>query len=192
MSGTWWQIRQVLIVACVATIPLLVWRDTGAIAQTRRDRLAEAAYARGVAAQMDGRYDAAAAEFRDALALSPRATGAYTALGDVEFRRGRTDDAIAAYRQLMAIYPFTYIAELYRQVGLFELRGDQPEAAVRDLRQAVTLDPEDWVAFYWLGHASARVGDYASARASWSRVLLLNPDYPPAVRQLRDLNAKHP
>jgi hypothetical protein len=61
MSGTWWQIRQVLIVACVATLPLLAWRGTGIIAQTRRDRLAEAAYARGVEAQMDGRYDAAAA-----------------------------------------------------------------------------------------------------------------------------------
>jgi tetratricopeptide (TPR) repeat protein len=192
MSKTWWQIRRVLIVACVATIPLLAWRGTAVIAQTRRERLAEAAYARGVAAQMDRRYDDAVAAFREALALSPRATGAYTALGDVEFRQGHTDEAVAAYRQLMAIYPFTYIAELHRQVGLFELRGNRLEAAVRDLRQAVTLDPEDWVAFYWLGHAYARVGDYASARASWSRVLLLNPGYPPAVRQLRTLNAEYP
>ena len=45
---------------------------------------------------------------------------------------------------------------------------------------------------YWLGHAYARVGDYVSARASWSRVLLLNPDYPPALRQLRSLDADHP
>jgi tetratricopeptide (TPR) repeat protein len=192
MSRTWWQIRQVLIVACVVTTPLLAWRGSGVIAQTRRDRLAEAAYARGVAAQMDRRYEVAAVAFREALALSPRATGAYTALGDVEFRLGHTDEAVAAYRQLMAVYPFTYIAELHRQVGLFELRGDRPEAAVRDLGQAVMLDPEDWVAFYWLGHAYARVGDYASARTSWGRVLLLNPDYPPALRQLRSLDADHP
>jgi tetratricopeptide (TPR) repeat protein len=141
---------------------------------------------------MDRRYDAAAAAFREALALSPRATGAYTALGDVEFRQGHTDEAVAAYRQLMAIYPFTYIAELYRQVGLFELRADRSQAAVQDLRQTVTLDPEDYVAFYWLGHAYARMGDYASARAAWSRVLVLNPDYPPAVKQLRKLDAEHP
>jgi tetratricopeptide (TPR) repeat protein len=192
MSSTWWRVRQVLIVACVATIPLLAWRGTGVVAQTRRDRLAEAAYARGVAAQVDRRYDAAAAAFREALALSPRATGAYTALGDVEFRRGHTDEAVAAYRQLMAIYPFTYIAELHRQVGLFELRAGRSEAAVRDLREAVTLDPEDWVAFFWLGHAYARGSEYASARAAWSRVLVLNPDYPPAVRQLRKLDAEHP
>lgn len=192
MNKTWWQIRQVLIVACVATIPLLAWRGNDVIAQTRRDRLAEAAYARGVAAQMDRRYDEAATAFHEALALSPRATGAYTALGDVEFRLGHTDEAVAAYRQLMAIYPFTYIAELHRQVGLFELRGDRPEEAVRDLRQAVALDPEDWVAFYWLGHAYARVGDYPSARTSWTRVLSLNPDYPPALRQLRNLDAEHP
>ena len=192
MSRTWWQIRQVLVVACVAAIPLLAWRVPGVIASIHRDRLAQAAYARGVAAQMDGRYDAAAVAFRDALALSPRATGAYTALGDVEFRRGHTDEAVAAYRQLMTIYPYTYIAELHRQVGLCELHGDRLEAAVWDLRQAVMLDPEDWVAFYWLGRAYARVGDHASARASYSRVLLLNPDYPPAVRQLRTLDAEHP
>lgn len=191
MSRTWWQIRQVLMVACVATIPLLAWRGTSVIAQMRRERLAQAAYARGVAAQMDGRYDAAAAAFRDTLALSPRATGAYTALGDVEFRRGHTDEAVAAYRQLMVIYPFTYIAELHRQVGLFELRGGRSEYAVRDLRQAVRLDPEDWVAYYWLGHAYVRVGDFAAARATYSRVLQLNPDYPPAVRQLRILDAEH-
>jgi len=180
------------MVACGIAALIVAWRAPDIVAQLRRDRLAEALYLRGGELQMQGRYAEAAAAFRDSFTTSARATGAYVALGDVEFKRGRTDEAVAAYRQLMATYPYTYVAELYRQVGLIELRGGRAEDAARDLQQAVTLDPDDWLAFHWLGHAYDRLGDRRSARTAWSRVLTLNPEYLPAQAQLRRLDAEHP
>lgn len=192
MSAAWWRIRQWLIVACLAAIPVVAWRGTEVVADTRQDRLAAAAYQQGVAFQIERRYDEAAAAFREAITISPRATGAYTALGDVEFRRGRTDEAVGAYRRLMAAYPYAYVAELHRQVGLFELRGGRFEAAAQDLQQAVALDPQDWFAYHLLGHAYYRLGDFRSARAAWERALAVNPDFSPARDQLRQLDARHP
>jgi tetratricopeptide (TPR) repeat protein len=161
------------------------------VAETRQDRLAAAAYQQGVVFEFQGRYDEAAAAFRDALTISPRATAAYPALGEVEFRRGRTDEALWAYRQLMATYPYAYDAGLQRQVGLIELRGGRPDDAVRDLRRATALDPQDWLAFHWLGHAYNRQGDFRSARAVWEYALSLNPDFSQARDQLRQLDEQH-
>jgi tetratricopeptide (TPR) repeat protein len=170
---------------------MVMWRATGVVAEMRQDRLAAAAYQRGVAFQLERRYDEAATAFRAALTISPRATAAYTALGDVEFRQGHTDEAVWAYRQLIATYPYAYVAELHRQIGLFELRGGLFAAAGQDLQQAVALDPQDWVAFHWLGHAYYRLGDFRSARGAWEHALSLNPDFSPAHDQLRELDAQH-
>jgi len=191
MSAPWYWIRQWLVVACFAAVPMVVWRAGDVVAETRQDRLAAAAYQQGVALEVERRHAEAAAAYRKALTISPRATAAYTALGDVEFRQGHTDEAVRAYRQLMATYPYAYVAELHRQVGLFELRGGRFEAAGQDLQQAVALDPQDWVAFHWLGHAYYRLGDFRSARGAWGHALTLNPDFSPARDQLRELDAQH-
>ncbi len=138
--------------------------------------------------QDEQRYEEAAAAFREAIGISPRATAAYIALGDVEFRRGRIEVAVWAYKKLMVRYPYTYIGELHRQVGLFALRGGFPQEAVRELREAITLDPEDWLAYHLLGHANLQLGDRESARAAWEQVLRLNPEFQPAREQLRRLD----
>lgn len=192
MTPMVWRVRMWLLVACLAAVPAVAWRAVAVAADARRDRLAAAAFQRGSAMQLEQRYDEAAVAFREALAISPNATEAYAALGEVEFKRGHVDEAVQAYRQLMAIYPFAHVAELRRQVGLIELRGGRPEAAVQDLREAVTLDPQDWLAYHLLGHAYSRLGDVRSARAAWERVLSLNPDFQPSREQLRKLDAQRP
>jgi len=182
--------RLLLLFACLAAAPAAGWRVLDIAQEVRRDRAAAGAYQRGLALQEEQRYDEAAVAFREAIAASARATAAYIALGDVEFRRGRTDEAVWAYRQVMARYPFAFIGELHRQVGLFELRGGRPASAVRDLEQAVTLDPQDWLAYYLLGHAYRRLGDLRAARRAWTRVISLNPDFQPAREQLQRLDAR--
>jgi protein O-GlcNAc transferase len=178
--------------ACLVTVPLVIWRGLGIVQEVSRNREAAAAYQRGLALQEERRYDEAAAAFRQAIAASARATAAYIALGEVEFRRGRTDDAVWAYRQVMARYPYAYTGELYRQVGLFELRGGRPDAAARDLQQAVALDPQDWLAYHLLGHAYLRLGSPSSARAAWEQAVRLNPGFQPAREQLERLRAVTP
>src|SRR2546422_11719896 len=115
--------RLLLLIARLLAVPAVVWRGADVTAAVLRDRVATAAYQRGVALQSDRRYDEAAAAFREAIATSPSAITAYADLGDVELSRGRIDEAVQAYRQLLAIYPFTYFAELRRRLGVIELRG---------------------------------------------------------------------
>ena len=184
--------RRLLLIACVLSVPAVVWRGADVAAAMGRERAAAAAYQRGVALQSERRYDEAAAAFREAIATSPSAITAYADLGDVELARGHIDEAVQAYRQLLAIYPFTYFAELYRRVGFIEIRGGRFEAAVQDLRQASALDPGDWHTYHLLGHAYYRLGDLQSARVAWERTLALNPGFQPAYERLQQLDTQHP
>src|SRR5207245_9045787 len=79
--------RRVLLIACLLTVPAVAWRGADIAAAVARDRVAAAAYQRGVVLQNDGRYDEAAAAFRQAIATSPSAITAYADLGDVELSR---------------------------------------------------------------------------------------------------------
>src|SRR5438093_12946903 len=97
--------RCILLIACLLTVPAVAWRGADVAAAVARDRVAAAAYQRAVVLQNDGRYDEAAAAFREAIATSPSAITAYADLGDVELSRGRFDAAVQAYRALMAVYP---------------------------------------------------------------------------------------
>ncbi|HXF81992.1 MAG TPA: tetratricopeptide repeat protein [bacterium] len=188
----WLQVRRWLIAACALALPLVAIRAVEVAGDVRRDRRAASALARGVQLQLEGRYDEAAAALHDAIAISPRAFAAYAALGEVEFRRHRYDEAIAAYRRLMAHYPYTYQADLHREVGLIELRAGRPGRALRSLTQAVELDGADWLAFYLLGHAHLRVGQADRAAAAWRRVVELNPSFRPAREHLERLRAPAP
>lgn len=182
------QLRRALIVAsAVALIPAgALGREV--VDDLRREKLAQAAMAQASVALSRGEYGAATAGFAKALTLAPRAVEAYGGLAEAEFRRGNIDGAVAAYRSWLAVYPYTYVPALYREVALIELRGGRLLDARRDLEQAVMLNPSDWMALYLLGHAHRRLGDREAARIAWRRVIALQPGYEPTHEQLRRLD----
>lgn len=186
------RLRTVLLAACCLAAFALLWRGRDVAAEMRVDALARAAYSRGAAMQADRRYAEAAAAYREAIAISPRATAAYEGLGEAEFRLGHVDEAVAAYRRLMAAYPYAYLSELHRQVGLLELKAGRLPEAARDLGEAVILDPADWQALYWLGHAHERLGNREAALRAWRRVAAINPAFTPVREQLRRLHGPRP
>src|SRR2546428_3906604 len=151
------QTRHVLLIACLLSVPAVVWRGAEVAAAMGREHAAAAAYQRGVALQNDRRYDEAAAAFREAIATSPSAITAYADLGDVELSRGRIDEAVQGHRELLAIYPFTYFAELRRRLGVIELRGGRVAGAVQELRQASGPDPGDLHTYHLPGQAHYRL-----------------------------------
>lgn len=179
------KIRRGVMVACLIAAIAMAARVDEVVALRRHDRLVELTYQRGLELAVAQRYDDAADTFRQVLALAPRAGPAYESLADVEVKRGRVDVAIQTYTQLLAIYPYTYLAALYRQLGLIELRSGRLPDARSHLQQAVELDPADWMAFYLLGHALEHLGDAAGARTAWRRVINLNPQFQPVYAHLR-------
>jgi TolB-like protein len=65
-------------------------------ARPTRNLAALLAYSRGVRYEVEGRYDAAAAEYRSALGIDPSFTIAGSRLADVQTRNGSVDTRIAA------------------------------------------------------------------------------------------------
>ena len=181
------QLRRMLIIASVVTLLPAASRGREVADELRREKLAQAAMAQASVALSRGEYVVAAARFVEVLTLAPRAVEAYGGLAEAEFRRGNIDGAVAAYRSWLAVYPYTYVPALYREVALIELRGGRLVDARRDLEQAVMLDPADWLAFHFLGHAHRRLGNREDARTAWRRVIALQPNYEPAHEQLRRL-----
>lgn len=179
------QLRRALVLAGVLSLIPLASRGGEVAAELRRDHLAATVMAQASSLLRSGQYELAAARFAEALTVAPGGVEAYGGLAEAEFRRGNIDAAVSTYRSLLRIYPYTYVATLYREVSLIELRGGRLVDARRDLEQAVMLDPTDWMAFHLLGHAHRRLGDREAARIAWRRVIDLRPDYEPAHEQLR-------
>ncbi len=186
------RLRWVLVGACLAAAVPLAWRVGDVIAEADRGRVAAEAFQRGVALLDAGRVDDAAGAFQMAVAYAPKNPEAYLRLAEAEFKRGRVDAAVGAYRKLMTVYPYTYVWTLYWQLALVEINVGRLTDARDDLLQAVALDPNEWRPYYFLGIVYRRMGDVSSARATWQKVLVLNPDNRDAHEQLRQLNPSRP
>lgn len=186
------RLRWALVAACLAAAVPLAWRVGEVKAEADRGRLAVESLHRGVELLETGRLDEAAEAFRLAIAHDPKNPEAYLRLAEAEFKRGRIDEAVGAYRKLMAFYPFTYVSLLYWQLATVEINAGRLTEARDDLLQAAALDPTEWRPYYFLGIVYGRLGDVSSARAAWQRVLALNPENRDAYEQLRRLDSSRP
>jgi len=169
----------------------LAWQITDVAAEMRRERLATAALQHGVALFDAARYAEASAAFRVAISQAPKNPNAYQRFAGAEFKLGHFDTAIAAYRDLVAIYPYTFVSPFYWEVAMIEMSAGRYEAARDDLLTAITLDPTEWRPYFFLGISYRRLGDLPSARAAWQRVMTLNPGNPYAREELQKLDRLH-
>lgn len=99
------------------------------------------------------------------------------ALVEEDLRADRLDQAWKRVEELSARHPRSGPVSLVR--GRVEARGSRWGEAVRSLEAAVQQDPLLGNAYYHLGLAAARVGDFARARESLSTYARL-PDATPA------------
>ncbi len=181
------RIRPWVVMACIVAAIPVASRGREVAAEVHRGQLATAAYHRGTVLVSERRFGEASAAFREAIAFSPREAEPYRGLAEAEFKSGRITEAVQAYRNLTAIYPFTYLSGLYWEIAILEISGGRLEDARQDLLRAVAVDPNDWRAYYFLGIVYRQLGDISGARAAWRRVIVLQPDFKQAYEQLRSL-----
>ena len=100
---------------------------------------------RGVMRFQRGQWDAAAADFEQAIALDPKRYNAYVSLGQALRKLGRKGEAIARLGEAIAREP--KMAALYRVRALARLDGgrgvpppDEAEAALGDLETSARLE----------------------------------------------------
>jgi hypothetical protein len=94
--------------------------------------------------------------------------------------------AVSVFRKAIAVSR-TYEA-LYALGYALAWDGKRDEAS-RVLTEATQLDPTDWRAFYSLGYVYSGLKRYPEARAAWSAVLELLPNFPEVEQRLRWLDS---
>ena len=153
-----------------------------------KPKWAEAHY--GLGAAYFDLHDAAAAikELKIAVTLEPANVEAHRLLARIYSKQNDAQDAVRELRSALAAKPS---AELYLDLGLAEAQLGNADAAARELRRALQLDPRYANAHMMLGVILRRQGDHAGALAQFRKAAELAPDDPEAQFNLgKELKAE--
>ncbi len=129
-------------------------------------------YNRGLALIQLEKYHKALFDFDRILQLDPIDVGAYEQRGHLRYLTGDALGAAADFSMAVKSRPS---AVAYTNRGMAYLNAQQYVEAIRDLENAVRLDPDDGAAHRALGDAFFAAGDYDSALPYYDTVLRLDP-----------------
>ena len=107
------------------------------------------------------------------IAADPGDAAAWRELGFLRFDRGEYDAAASAYRKALEIEPQTAVlwSALAEALVMASEREPMPAEALAAFRKAVSIDPADPRARYFLGVKRDLDGDHAGAIADWLALL---------------------
>jgi len=150
-----------------------------------------AAYFLGTVLAAQGKRAEAIDHFRAYIATQPPALDqahlARALLADALVKERRPDEAIAVYREMLAVRPDDAdAARLLAQALLGQQRYDE---AIAEYRTAVTLRPGDAASFGGLGIALASAGRLDEAITAFERAAALDPGNPHTQQNLQRARA---
>jgi Flp pilus assembly protein TadD len=132
-------------------------------------------YERGVAEERAGDWPKAEADLQRALTLKPNDPQVLNYLGFAWADRGEhLKEALGMLQMAAALEPRS--GAIVDSLGWARYRTRQYHDALRDLEQAVMLEPSDPEVNSHLGDVYWRLGRQLEARFQWQRVLTLDPD----------------
>jgi len=120
-----------------------------------------------------GDLDRASAIADAVIAGHPDFVDAYNARGVAAMRRGRHDEAQAAFRKMLALDPSS--ATAYANIAADDLSAHRLADAIEPLTQAVALDPRNFDALYNRGMALDALGRRDEARRDFERFVAEAP-----------------
>jgi len=95
---------------------------------------------------------------------------------------GRLQEAIKAYRQIIAAEPGSVQARTYCGAALLDLQ--RTNEAVQLLQTAILMDPKNLDALCYLGNAQQEAGRLAAAEKSYRQALAIRPEFARAHNNL--------
>lgn len=122
---------------------------------------------------VSGRYEQAAAIYRNAISSEPENADGYIGLGEALDEQHRTADAEGAFRKAVDVEPTYWGAQ--NALGSFLFRHGRTSAAIATYRRVTELVPASPLAFNNLGAALLVSGDFQGAAAAFDRSLALEP-----------------
>jgi tetratricopeptide (TPR) repeat protein len=127
----------------------------------------------GLQALDHGDYAQAQQVFAQLASNDPKDYSAWFNLALAETGLKRDPDAIAHYKQVLALKPGLYEAEL--NLGILELRSHYPSDAVPLLQDAARQKPTAARPERYLGEALLAQGDFPAAQAAFEAAIKLDP-----------------
>lgn len=142
-------------------------------ASSLRSNVANTLLSSGINLMQGKKYAEAASAFRQAAAMQPDLTEAYTYQGDAYSRLGKKKEAIEAYKMSLKVDKtqdtvYTTLAGVYIDNG-------QKGEAEKVLRDGIKQNKLNTLAHYTLGHLQQQNGHYTEAEASFREVVKLEP-----------------
>src|SRR6266446_4700566 len=110
--------------------------------------------------QKDWRWAEAEGEYRRAIELSPSDAAAQAGLADWLVCQGRIEEALASARRAQELDPQAFSGG---QVGWIFFQARRHDEAIRELRTALTMEPNDPMAFWFLGFALTGASQFDEA-----------------------------
>lgn len=145
--------------------------------RTRDRRKAYERYLEGCRLDEDeASWNEAEKAYRDAIALDPTLSNAYTNLGNLRYRAGFADEAEKLYREALGVDPSQ--PEAHYNLGYLLYERRQGTGALPHFRRAVALDPGFADARFNLAMVLEELGSPAEARPHWEAFLRLDPEGP--------------
>ena len=134
-----------------------------------------------------GFYEDATPLIEKALQIAPGRPDLIELLGESYFKSDKTDKAISAFKQLIAIQPSV---RAYSFLGLSNTYLGRFEEATQDFNEGLKLDPHNSFCEFQLGYIARMQGDSSSAEAIFLRILRSHPDYPHALLELANIRTE--
>ena len=139
--------------------------------------VAEANLILAVAYENQWQWAESAAEFKRALALNPNDAGAHLGFGHWLLFQGRTEEAIAWCQRARELDPLGTGTDM----GWILFQARHYDEAIRELRSAVAVAPDDAYAHWFLGFALIANGQPNEAIASLEKARSLSGGSPPVI-----------
>ena len=115
----------------------------------------------GIAKLQDQQWDAAIADFTEAIRIDPNAAIGYSERGRAYQSLGRFDEAIADYSDLIGKHPG--FSSAYFERGSVYLMTHKPELALADAEEEIRRKPEERMGYTLRARARLQLGDQAGA-----------------------------
>jgi TonB family protein len=163
-------LRVWLLIIAIPTFGLGLW-----LARVHFSRNPESHYVKGEALRDQKNFDAAIAEYREAIRLQPNYSAAHFGLA-IAFRdKSDFDDAATEFREVIRESPNDVGA--HEALGLTLFRKGDFDGAMTEYREAIRLNPQEAQTHYRLANALEKKGDHDAAIAEYRETLRLKPDF---------------
>lgn len=126
--------------------------------------------------------------YQRALALDPSLSNALTNLGNIRFRRGSVEEALALYEKALSVDPAQ--PEAHYNLGFLFFETGEPMQAAESFEKALAHDPAFADAHFNLAMAYEEIGRFVEARQHWETYLKLDPTGPWAEIARRHLQIR--